>query len=135
MACGKLSVADGGYPPNMYQRITTGVARIDPEKYEEKNGLHCFERRPNEKENQTCYGLRDAASGEYILLDITVPPYEDWIKYPHMQAKYFSPKYGGVEILWRAHMKNFSRWQDIDSQIWKFIEAWNISPPATPKKQ
>lgn len=127
--------AVGRYPPNMYQRMTTSIAGLDASKYAEKYGLRCFNLPPLHTDKRTCYGLRDAALGEYILLDITVPPYEDWIKYPHMQAEYFSPKYGGVEILWRAHMKNFARWQDIDSQIWKFIEAWNISQPARQKKQ
>lgn len=118
--------ATGSYPPNMYQRMTTGTAKLDPDKYEEKYGLRCFSPRPHDLDMRTCYGLRDATTGEYILLRISVPPYEDWIKYPNMQAEYFSPQYGGVEILWRANMKHFARWQDIDSQIWKFIEAWNI---------
>ena len=45
-----------------------------------------------------------------------------------MSTKYFSHKYGGIEIAWHAHMKNFAQWREIDTQIWKYIDAWNIAP-------
>ena len=46
---------------------------------------------------------------------------------PLMQARYFSRRYGGVRIAWRTHVRNFSRWREIDAQIWKFIDAWNVA--------
>lgn len=118
----------GFFPPNMLKNITSGVAAIDPTKSVLKNGLQCFEQRPFDESKQYCYGMRDADKKEYILLDTMIPPYADWIKYPQMQARYFSPQYGGIEILWRTNMKHFDKWQDIDSQIWKFIAAWNVAP-------
>lgn len=127
--------ASGYFPPNMFQRITTGVGSINQERYEERFGLRCYEKRPNDMDNQVCYGVRDATVGEFILLDITVPPYNISTRYPHMQARYFSPRYGGMNIVWRSHMKHFERWRDIDVQIWKFIDAWNIAKPVLQPKQ
>jgi hypothetical protein len=49
-----------------------------------------------------------------------------------MQARYFSRRYGGVRIAWRTHVKNLPRWHDIDAQIWKFIDAWKVTPAAEP---
>ena len=117
----------GFFPPNMIKNITRGPAAIDSSKYVLKHGLQCFEQRPFDESKQYCYGLRDADKKEFILLDTMIPPYADWIKYPQMQARYFSPQYGGIEILWRANMKHFSSWQEIDSQIWKFLTQWNLS--------
>jgi hypothetical protein len=44
-----------------------------------------------------------------------------------MHARYISKRFGGVEIAWRTHGGNFPRWHEIDAQIWKFIEAWNVA--------
>jgi hypothetical protein len=35
-----------------------------------------------------------------------------------------------VRIAWRTHVRNLPRWHDIDAQIWKFIDTWNVAPPA-----
>lgn len=132
------SDASGSYPPNQFKRASTGQYRFfDPDKYEEKYGLRCFEKRDPTSETQYCYGKRDSDFDEYLLLDVMFPPYDSWVQYPQMQTKYFSPKYGGLEIIWRSNMKNFPRWREIDAQIWKYIDAWNIAPknasPATPQ--
>jgi hypothetical protein len=49
--------------------------------------------------------------------------------FPTIKANYFSRLHGGVRIAWRTPVKNLARWQDIDAQIWKFIDAWNVAPP------
>jgi hypothetical protein len=33
-----------------------------------------------------------------------------------------------VRIAWRTHVGNLPRWHEIDAQIWKFIDAWNVAP-------
>ena len=48
-----------------------------------------------------------------------------------MTTKYFSVKYGGIDIAWRSHMDNWPRWKEIDAQIWKYIDAWNIASKAS----
>jgi hypothetical protein len=48
-----------------------------------------------------------------------------------MKANYFSRRYGGVRIAWRAQARNLPHWHDIDAQIWKFIDAWNVASAAT----
>ena len=79
-------------------------------------------------DEQFCYGKRDSDLNEYPLLDVIVPPYSPGHLFPMMTTRYFSPKYGGVEIAWRSHMKNWPRWREIDARIWKYIDAWNVAP-------
>jgi hypothetical protein len=124
--------APGSYPPNSLGRRIHYKFIPDPEKYEQKYGLRCFERKDLSEENQTCYGKRDSDIDEHLLLDITIPPYRMSTRFPMMSTKYFSPKYGGLEIAWRTHMNNFPRWREIDAQIWKYIAAWNIAPQNSP---
>jgi hypothetical protein len=121
--------APGFYPPNVFKRIVESPnPRFNLEKYENKFGLRCYETINNEDIGNECYGLRDSINNEFILLKMKMPPYESWVKSPQMQANYFTPQYGGLEIIWRTHVKHFSRWQEIDSQIWKFMADWNIKP-------
>ena len=122
--------APGAYPPNSFVRISERPFRLfDPEKYEEKYGLRCYERPETKKtEPQICYGKRDSDVEEYIIIEAYTPPYENWITFPILRTHYFSPKYGGIEIAWRTHMDNFSKWKEIDAQIWKFLDAWNVAP-------
>jgi hypothetical protein len=123
--------APGKYPPNMFERIQAGAyPSIDPKKYEEVYGLRCYEKLDKTTDNQICYGIRTSGLGfdEYILLNIKTPPFQQITVYPIMQAVYFTPKYGGIEIGWRTHMDNFPKWREIDAHIWKLIDEWNIAP-------
>lgn len=130
--------AQGKYPPNRFARASTGEYRsFDPEKYETKYGLRCYDfiPRSNQTNTQWCYGLRDEKADEYILLDTAPPPYDDYVKYPLMQATYFTKAYGGLEITWRAHMSQLPHWHEIDQQIWRYVDAWNISPKTPVSKK
>ena len=123
--------APGSYPPNMFARVSAKRDRsFHPDEYQDRYGLRCYGYEPQLDigSTQYCYGLRDSKTNEHILLKISPPPYPEWIIYPHMQAKYFSPRYGGVYVLWRAQMKHFPHWREIDQQIWRFIEQWSIHP-------
>jgi hypothetical protein len=119
--------APGVYPPNVFSRNENVL--LHPKKYEEKFGLRCYERLPpRELDQQMCYGKRDSDIDEYILIYAWIPPYDDVIRFPTMYTHYFSPKYGGIEIAWQTHMDNFSKWREIDAQVWKFLDAWNVAP-------
>src|SRR5436305_9632336 len=107
--------APGEYPPNMLKRSLKDL--LNPNDYQDMHGLRCYQGRAR-SERITCYGRRDAASKGDIMLHGAVPL---------MQARYFSRRYGGVRIAWRTHVRNFSRWREIDAQIWKFIDAWNVA--------
>ena len=121
--------APGSYPPNVFQRASTGPYRsFDPELYVEKYGLRCYQRLDQDGDTQYCHGKRESDLDEYLLLQVTVPPYRISTRFPIMTTNYFSPKYGGLEISWRTHMNNWPRWREIDAQIWKYIEAWNVAP-------
>ncbi|OYU43112.1 MAG: hypothetical protein CFE44_20185, partial [Burkholderiales bacterium PBB4] len=121
--------AAGTYPPNAFKRLSSGEHRFfDPEKFEDKHGLRCYDVTLGDNKRQFCYGRRNSELEEYLILNVLVPPYGDWIAYPLMSTNYFTPRYGGLEIAWRAHAKHLQHWREIDAQIWKYIEAWNIAP-------
>jgi hypothetical protein len=120
--------APGFYPPNVIKRIAASTfTKINLNNYEIKHGLRCYAKEDKDLQ-QECYGVRDVKLNEYILLETTPEPYPSWVRFPTMRARYYTPQYGGLVIIWSAHMKHFARWQDIDSQIWKFIAAWNVAP-------
>lgn len=37
-------------------------------------------------------------------------------------------KYGGIRITWQTDVKNLEKWQEIDEEIWRLLEIWNVSP-------
>lgn len=121
--------AAGSYPPNVIKRLLDGM--VDPNKFEDKYGLRCYESNGNKDPEAPidfmyCYGLSDATLGEFILLKVPMPPFKDWVKFPIIQVHYFTKRYGGLDVIWRTHVKNFSRWQEIEQHIWKSIEKWNV---------
>lgn len=120
--------APGAYPPNGLARTIQYKGIADPNKFETKYGLICYERKEGDGDQQICYGKRESTLDEHLMLHITTPPYNRSTLFPIMQTTYFSPRYGGLNIGWRSHMKNFSQWREIDAQIWKYIDAWNIVP-------
>jgi hypothetical protein len=119
--------APGEYPPNMLRRALQNL--LDPHDYVDMHGLRCYRSRVLSN-RLTCYGRRDAATQEDILLYVPVPNAAEPDSFPTMKANYFSRRYGGVRIAWRTHVRNLPRWHEIDAQIWKFIDAWNVAPPA-----
>jgi hypothetical protein len=118
--------APGEYPPNMLKRMLQD--QLNPHDYKDMYGLRCYKGRVL-TDRLTCYGRRDAAAGEDILLYVPLAQDAAPNSFPMLRANYFSRRYGGVRIAWRSHVRNLPRWQDIDAQIWKFIEAWNVAPP------
>jgi hypothetical protein len=116
--------APGRYPPNMIKRLRQGIP--DATAFEDKFGLRCYQPRLPMME---CYGPRDAS--EFILLRVLNPKPDAPGGFLTMDARYFTPRFGGIEILWRTSAKHFARWHDIDSHVWRLINDWNIaSAPA-----
>lgn len=122
--------APGSFPPNMFKRLSEVPSLLDINKYEDKYGLRCYASSKNIPEgvgfSQLCYGKRDEQLDEYILLDVSIPPHSDWQKNPLMRTTYFTKQYGGLRITWWANAKHFSRWHDIDQQIWQYLKEWNV---------
>ena len=119
--------APGEYPPNMLARALKD--QLDPHGYQDMYGLRCYRGRVLTG-RLTCYGARAARAHEDILLYVPVGSGGSENTYPMLKANYFSARYGGVRIAWRTHVKNLPRWHDIDTQIWKFIDAWNVPQSA-----
>ncbi len=126
--------APGSYPPNMFARFMR-YRPSDAGEYTDRYGLRCYAEGAGDR-RQTCVGKRNAS--EDILLEVLLPPYGTGELYPQMRTVYFSPRYGGLEVAWRSNMKNFERWRDIDTQVWKYIDTWNVAPASanqlSPKK-
>ncbi len=121
--------APGEYPPNMLKRALQD--QLDPQGYEDMYGLRCYRGRILTG-RLTCYGVRDAGAREDILLYVPVSSAPDAGGPGMLKANYFSRRYGGVRIAWRCAAQNLPHWHDIDAQIWKFIDAWNVAPATTP---
>ena len=122
--------AAGEYPPNMLKRLLGDF--LIPEDYKDMYGLRCYQSRVL-TDRLTCYGTRDAAAREDILLYVPVTSGASQSPFPTLRANYFSARYGGVRIAWRTHVRNLPRWHNIDAQIWRFIEEWRVpEPPAAP---
>lgn len=121
--------APGSHPPNQFKRTSAQPSiMFDLTKFKDEFGLRCYERNDPDFPLSYCYGKRDESLGEFILLNVMDPPYNDYIVNPQIQTKYFTKQYGGMEIVWRTSMKNLPRWHEIDQQIWKYIDTWNIAP-------
>lgn len=123
--------APGFYPPNMLKHLLDAhLLRSDD--YRDQYGLRCY--RQHVASNLeflgriTCYGRRDEVDKEDIMFFADTGPRSPALRFPHMQAEYFTRRYGGLRIVWRTNVKNLPRWHDIDAQIWKFIDAWNTAP-------
>ncbi len=125
--------APGAYPPNMLERSLR--EQLDPHDYQDLYGLRCYRGRVL-TDRLACYGVRDAAAHEDILLYVPVSSDPAVNPFPMIRANYFSRRYGGVRIAWRTPAQNFPQWRAIDAQIWKFIESWNVAPapPAGPAR-
>jgi hypothetical protein len=119
--------APGFWPPNMIKRVLkAGIVGEPFHKY----GLQCYHTVGVLPYMVTCYGISDARHDENILLQVDLPPYDDYVKFPIMQAVYFTKRYGGLQVIWRTSVDNFSQWQEINAHLWKFIETWNIANQA-----
>jgi len=124
--------APGEYPPNMLARALKSL--LDPSTAISMYGLTCykFSRDSPETHNMvSCWGRDKQAGGNYVMFDVPLRPFRSWMKFPTMQARYFTPMYGGLRIVWRTNAKNLPNWQVIDAAIWRFIKEWNLIPKET----
>jgi len=123
--------APGEYPPNMLKRLLADF--LDPKAFKDMYGLRCYQGRVL-TDRLACYGPRDPALKEDILLYVPVVTEGGANSFPMLKANYFSQRYGGVRIAWRTHVRNLPRWREIDAQIWKFIDEWQVpqQPAAAP---
>jgi hypothetical protein len=108
------------YPPGALKRMLD-FKIADSRDYDDKYGLRCY----RAGANRFCYGSRDPTAGEDIMLDVEANPLVHPMR-RSMKANYFTARHGGLVVIWVTDSRNLPRWRDIDVQIWKFIEAWNL---------
>lgn len=89
-------------------------------------GMECYS--PNGVKNgwrgKEC--LAERAPGEWAIFTIHANG-ENTILHPTISTRYFTPKYGGLNIHWASNLKNAYQWKEIDEKMWKLIESWNIA--------
>ncbi len=117
-----------GNPP-LYTDIDAAISRLSgvfliPDQFEDAHGLRCFASPAAANPQRLCVGGR--RQGERLLLSTLVPPYGPGNTNPRMHTRCHTKLYGGTEVDWDAHMKYVHRWHEIDRQIWKFVDAWNV---------
>jgi len=120
----------GSYPPNMWINLLNSGSKES--KITNKYGLQCVKDKPVPSPNPPnpqvwCYGRRDGDPDEYIMFWVDVPPFNSYVKFPMMQAEYFSPQYGGIKIVWRTSAKWWPHWKDIDQKVWQSLKEWNVT--------
>jgi hypothetical protein len=91
------------------------------------DGLNCLPLPPIRRV-QECMGTR--GNGERFLISVPRPPHEDWVKFPSAQTTYFSKELGGVQVLWRVHVKHISKWRQIDARAWEMLRSWAVTSQA-----
>lgn len=118
------------YPDNQLKNILRYIA--NPRKYHDMYGLRCYEGMIL-KTRMYCYSASAGKEHKGILFFVTAPPYAPGIVNPQMSTNYLADRYGGIEIAWSTNVRNLSHWREIDSQIWQFIDTWNVARNATPR--
>lgn len=125
-------ILESGLYTSTSDAFTRRMSGLDLTHYEFLAGLRCYKYEGNTGDSRACYGDRNDSSEEFISMRITVPPYQSATHFPNYQVRYRTKKYGGVQVSWRSHMDTFPHWKQIDAELWKYIEAWNIAPKDAP---
>jgi hypothetical protein len=96
----------------------------DPNNYQDMYGLRCYKAKIL-KTRMFCHGVQFRQEHREILLIVDIPQYNPGMVNPLMRARYYSSRYGGIEIDWWANSSQLPHWMEIDNQIWKFLSGWN----------
>lgn len=91
----------------------------------EKYGLECYIRNITDQ-FYFCYGESKAKNVTGVFLHITTSKDSGVIA---ISGNSYEPYiYGGVWVKWQTNLNNWSKWQEIDSAIWRLVDSWNSSP-------
>lgn len=115
--------ASGYYPPNMLDRIVSGGVDAHPR---DLHALRCYQPAGLARDRWICFGPIGAEPSEQIMLWVNLPPYEPSEPFPTIQAMYFTKRFGGLKITWRAHASHLAEWREIDAHIWELVSQWNV---------
>jgi hypothetical protein len=90
-------------------------------------GLSCLPL-PAGQRLQQCVGTRP--NGERFLISVPRPPFGVGMTFPSAQTTYYSSEFGGVQVLWRVHVKHIGNWRQIDAHAWEQLRSWAATSPA-----
>jgi len=112
------------YTPNILDRIlaSTGEGRG-----RELHGLRCYQPSGLGGDQWLCFGPVGEEPSRQIMLWTALPPYQPDEGVPMMRAQYYTARYGGLKISWRAQAAHLAQWRDIDAHIWELVSQWNVA--------
>lgn len=115
--------ASGYYPPNLLARLVHDG--LEPNA-RDVHGLRCYQPLGMPRDRWICFGPIGAPPEDQLMLWVDLPPYTTDTKPPMMEAMYFTKRYGGLTVTWRAHAAHLAEWRDIDAHIWQLVAQWNV---------
>lgn len=126
--------APGRYPPNVLPRVLqTDELPYYKKEYTQLHGLNCHYPIKQATSPKFCYAQNHNFPDHIVMLDAGLEPKENWVTNPQIEAAYSTRMHGGVEIRWSTSVENIARWNEIDTQINRFISSWTIPKNAQNK--
>lgn len=103
-----------------YVEIKNDRTKIYDPEFSKKYGLECFKNRDiNQLE---CFGKSSNKRVSGVLFRISRNLKNKVIAYS------IEPQYGAIKVEWQIDLSNLKHWKEVDANIWRLLEAWNISP-------
>ena len=94
----------------------------------EKYGLTCYQKKVADN-FYGCYGKSKKYDVTGVLLDVIALENTADNRFIQIRGDSYEPnKYGGIWVKWETNLNNWDRWQEIDSAIWRLLDAWNTTP-------
>ncbi|WP_276669202.1 hypothetical protein [Thalassolituus oleivorans] len=88
---------------------------------EKINGLDCYLFKDG-RGGKRCFGYSRNSSASGFYFYVPVNPESSVLVYSQQTI------YGGIEIQWFVSQSNMYRAIEIDAEIWRLLDVWNISP-------
>ncbi|QOW46841.1 MULTISPECIES: hypothetical protein [Acinetobacter] len=103
---------------NYFESIIKDPKNIRDNEYSGKYKLDCY--RNIEINQRYCFGKSSNKNISGVLFRFT--------DRHEVIAHSWEPFYGAIDIEWQFDQHNMHQWKEIDRNIWRLLEAWNISP-------
>ena len=100
----------------IFQQYGTNTSLYD-EQISKTYGLECY--KDSGLKNTICFGKSDNKKISGIIFKL----YDNKVI-----ASSTEPMYGAINLNWQLDLKNLKYWKEIDRNIWRLLDAWNIAP-------
>lgn len=106
-----------------------GRNALIPETLFHKHDLICYYSDPKGTHFR-CFGNSsgEGVTGVYLLVPTEKAGFTETSYERLIRAEYYEPVLGGVWITWQTNYKNWDKWREIDTAIWRLLNTWNVAP-------